>query len=71
MQRVRRRCAERPSAPVDNPDRGGGRAAIPMRDNTASLEEQISAAARPALDAWHARGLGGSIPFGPNEVRPP
>ena len=43
-------------------------AAIPMRDNTASLEEQISAAARPALDVWHSRGLGGSIPFGPNEV---
>lgn len=43
-------------------------ATIPERDGDSSLEEQISAAARSALDAWHLRGLDGSIQFGPNEV---
>lgn len=43
-------------------------ASIPDRDSTASLNDQIGAAARPALDAWHSRGLAGSMPFGPNEV---
>lgn len=43
-------------------------AAIPARDGESSLEEQITAAARPALNAWHSRGLAGSLPFGPNEV---
>ena len=43
-------------------------AAIPERDIEASLRGQIDAAARPALAAWHSRGLDGSIPFGSNEV---
>lgn len=43
-------------------------AVIPERDATAPLNDQIVAAARPALDAWHSRGLEGTMPFGPNEV---
>jgi uncharacterized protein (TIGR03086 family) len=29
-----------------------------------SVERQIVAAARPALDAWHRHGLDGTVPFG-------
>lgn len=43
-------------------------AEIPARDSADSVERQIVAAARPALDAWHRRGLGGSVPFGPREA---
>jgi uncharacterized protein (TIGR03086 family) len=43
-------------------------ATIPEREADASVERQIIAAARPALDAWHGRGLEGTVPFGPNEV---
>jgi len=48
-----------------------GRAAgaeIPERDIGDSVERQIAAAARPALDAWHRRGLEGTVPFGPGEA---
>ncbi len=37
-----------------------------MRDHTDSVERQVIGAARPALDAWHRRGLDGSVPLGPN-----
>jgi uncharacterized protein (TIGR03086 family) len=43
-------------------------AELPARDSTDSVERQIIAAARPALDAWHRRGLGGTVPFGPREA---
>lgn len=33
-----------------------------------SVERQIISAARPALDAWHHRGLDGSVPFGRGEM---
>jgi uncharacterized protein (TIGR03086 family) len=33
-----------------------------------SVERQVVAAARPALDAWHHRGLDGSVPFGGGEM---
>jgi uncharacterized protein (TIGR03086 family) len=35
-------------------------------EETDSVERQVIAAARPALDAWHRRGLGGRVPLGPN-----
>ncbi|WP_246540910.1 TIGR03086 family metal-binding protein [Mycobacterium spongiae] len=34
-----------------------------VRDQTASVERQIMAAARPALDAWHRHGLHGEVPL--------
>jgi uncharacterized protein (TIGR03086 family) len=43
-------------------------AELPARDSADSVERQIIAAARPALDAWHRRGLGGTVPFGPREA---
>lgn len=43
-------------------------AEIPERDTDDSVERQIIAAARPALDAWHRRGLDGTVPFGPGEA---
>lgn len=43
-------------------------AELPARDPADSVERQIVAAARPALDAWHRRGLGGTVPFGPREA---
>jgi len=41
---------------------------IPDRDESDSVERQVVAAARPALDAWHRRGLDGSVPFGNGEM---
>jgi uncharacterized protein (TIGR03086 family) len=43
-------------------------AETPARDSADSVERQILAAARPALDAWHRRGLGGTVPFGSGEA---
>jgi uncharacterized protein (TIGR03086 family) len=43
-------------------------AELPVQDPADSVERQIVAAARPALDAWHRRGLGGTVPFGPREA---
>jgi uncharacterized protein (TIGR03086 family) len=43
-------------------------AEIPERDESDSVERQIVAAARPALDAWHRRGLDGTVPFGKGEM---
>jgi uncharacterized protein (TIGR03086 family) len=43
-------------------------AELPPRDDTDSVERQIIAAARPALDAWHRHGLSGMVMVGPNEA---
>ncbi|MGE2816349.1 TIGR03086 family metal-binding protein [Mycobacterium heidelbergense] len=43
-------------------------AEIPERDESDSVERQIVAAARPALDAWHRHGLEGNVPFGNGEM---
>jgi uncharacterized protein (TIGR03086 family) len=32
------------------------------------VERQVILAARPALDAWHERGLGGTVTLGRNEA---
>ena len=47
-------------------DRAG--AQIPERDPGDSVERQVVLAARPALDAWHERGLDGMVPFGSGEA---
>jgi uncharacterized protein (TIGR03086 family) len=39
-------------------------AELPVRDRDALVERQVMLAARPALDAWHKRGLDGTVPFG-------
>lgn len=43
-------------------------AEIPERDQGDSVERQVVVAARPALDAWHRRGLDGTVPFGKGEM---
>jgi uncharacterized protein (TIGR03086 family) len=43
-------------------------AEIPERDRSESVEEQIIRAARPAVDAWHRRGLDGNVPFREGEA---
>lgn len=43
-------------------------AQIPAREEGDSVEGQVIAAARPALDAWHRHGLDGSVPFGNGEM---
>ncbi|OBG95438.1 TIGR03086 family protein [Mycobacterium sp. E3251] len=43
-------------------------AEVPERDEADSVERQVVAAARPALDAWHRHGLDGSVPFGKTEM---
>ncbi|OBH24809.1 TIGR03086 family protein [Mycobacterium sp. E342] len=43
-------------------------AEIPEREQGDSVERQVVAAARPALDAWHRRGLDGTVPFGKSEM---
>jgi uncharacterized protein (TIGR03086 family) len=43
-------------------------AELPRRDDTDSVERQIIAAARPALDAWHRHGLDGMVMIGPDEA---
>jgi uncharacterized protein (TIGR03086 family) len=43
-------------------------AEIPERDESDSVERQVVAAARPALDAWHRHGLDGTVPFGNGEM---
>jgi uncharacterized protein (TIGR03086 family) len=44
----------------------GAQFAEPERGD--SVERQIVAAARPALDAWHRHGLDGTVPFGGGEM---
>lgn len=43
-------------------------AKVPERESDDSVERQIIGAARPALDAWHRRGLDGTVTVGPNEL---
>src|SRR5262245_40212187 len=43
---------------------GAAGAEFPERDRSDSVERQVVLAARPALDAWHKRGLDGVVPFG-------
>jgi len=43
-------------------------AEFPERDRDDSVERQVILAARPALDAWHKRGLDGTVPFGGGEA---
>jgi uncharacterized protein (TIGR03086 family) len=43
-------------------------AEIPERDESDSVERQVVAAARPALDFWHRRGLDGNVSFGQGEM---
>jgi hypothetical protein len=47
---------------------GAAGAELPERDATDSVERQVVAAARPALDAWHLRGLDGTVSFGQGEA---
>ena len=47
---------------------GAAGAELPERDETDSVERQVIAAARPALDAWHRRGLEGTVKFGDGEA---
>jgi uncharacterized protein (TIGR03086 family) len=47
---------------------GAAGAQLPERDTGDSVERQIIAAARPALDAWHRRGLNETVTLGPNEI---
>jgi uncharacterized protein (TIGR03086 family) len=47
---------------------GAAGAELPERDKSDSVERQVVAAARPALDAWHRRGLDGTVKFGDGEA---
>src|ERR1700735_2667340 len=37
-----------------------------LNPDTDSVEVRVITTARPALDAWHRRGMGGRVPLGPN-----
>ena len=50
---------------------GAAGAELPERDPADSVERQVVAAARPTLDAWHRRGLDGTVAFGKNEAPAP
>lgn len=41
---------------------------IPERDASDSVERQVILAARPALDAWHRRGLDGTVDVGGRQM---
>ncbi len=43
-------------------------AEIPETNESDPAEQRVVSAARPALDAWHRRGLDGSVPFGKGEM---
>ena len=43
-------------------------AQFPERNRADSVERQVVLAARPALDAWHRRGLDGTVTLGSNEA---
>ncbi|HKP44090.1 TIGR03086 family metal-binding protein [Mycobacterium sp.] len=47
---------------------GAAGAEFPERDRSDSVEQQVILAARPALDAWHQRGLDGTVTAGTNEA---
>ena len=44
------------------------RAQFPQRDSDDSVERLVVGAARPALDAWHRRGLDGAVTVGAGEI---
>jgi uncharacterized protein (TIGR03086 family) len=41
---------------------------LPDRNTDYSVEQQVISAARPALDAWHRRGLNDTVTLGPSEL---
>jgi uncharacterized protein (TIGR03086 family) len=41
---------------------------LPDRNTDYSVEQQVICAARPALDAWHRRGLNDTVTIGTNEI---
>lgn len=47
---------------------GAAEAQFPDRNAEESVERQVVGAARPALDAWHRRGLDGTVTIGRNEL---
>ncbi|MBO0681144.1 TIGR03086 family protein [Mycolicibacterium sp. S2-37] len=47
---------------------GAAGADLPERDSSDSVERQIILAARPTLDAWHRRGMDGSVAIGEREM---
>jgi uncharacterized protein (TIGR03086 family) len=47
---------------------GAAGADLPDRNTDYSVEQQVISAARPALDAWHRRGLNDTVTLGPNEL---
>ncbi|MGB8209399.1 MAG: TIGR03086 family metal-binding protein [Mycobacterium sp.] len=47
---------------------GAAGAEPPERNSEDSVERQIVGAARPALDAWHRRGLTDTVTVGTNEI---
>ncbi|OBF36554.1 TIGR03086 family protein [Mycobacterium sp. ACS1612] len=47
---------------------GAAGAQFPERDSSDSVERQVVMAGRPALDAWHKRGLDGTVPFQSGEA---
>src|SRR6201990_2676000 len=47
---------------------GAAGAELPQRNAGDSVERQVVMAARPALDAWHRRGLDGTVPFGKGDA---
>ena len=47
---------------------GAAGAELPERDTGDSVERQVVGAARPALDAWHRRGLNDTVTLGTNEI---
>jgi uncharacterized protein (TIGR03086 family) len=47
---------------------GAAGAELPDRDTGDSVERQVVGAARPALDAWHRRGLNDTVTIGTNEL---
>jgi len=49
---------------------GAAGAELPERNPEDSVERQLILAARPALDAWHRRGLEGTLSIGPLEDVP-
>jgi uncharacterized protein (TIGR03086 family) len=47
---------------------GAAGAQFPERDQGAPVEDQVMAAARPAVEAWRRRGLDGTVSVGPGEA---
>lgn len=47
---------------------GAAGAELPERDPSDSVERQVILAARPALDAWHRRGVDGTVDVGGAEM---